>query len=94
MSKKRNKAMCHSTKQRLIEEYGTICMLCHKNFGKAITHHHIHPVYAGGGDNYDNGSLLCMRCQSVIHHYDYGTQDYTELTNKIKEYMRENSPLN
>lgn len=82
----RNKVMCQATKLQLINEYGTTCMLCLNDFGKAITHHHMKPVYAGGKDDYENGSLLCTQCQTRIHYYDYGTEEYARLTNQINEY--------
>ena len=82
----RDKTKCHETKQFLIERYGTTCMLCHNDFGKKITHHHMKPRYSGGSDDVDNGSLLCERCQNRIHHYDYGTQEYSDLTNEIEDY--------
>ena len=84
MSKRvRNKTMCHATKERLIALNGTRCMLCRKDFGNAITHHHLIPVSTNGKDDYENGSLLCSDCQVRIHRFDYGSFEYTELTTII-----------
>jgi len=85
----RNKAMCHATKVKLIEEYGYFCFICGR-YDKEVQHHHCIPRYAGGSDNYENGSLICDQHHKHLHLYDYGTQEYTEIQNTINEYKQNN----
>lgn len=88
MSKKRNKAMCHATKRRLIEEYGYYCFICGR-YDKNVQHHHIIPRYSGGSDGYENGSLTCDRDHKILHQFDYGTAPYTAYINIINNYKQQ-----
>lgn len=88
---KRNKSMCRQTKEALIRQFGTTCMLCEKDVGYKITHHHIIPHSEGGTDDYANGSLLCETCQQRIHRNSYATPEYTAMTIKIRSYKNKRS---
>lgn len=66
-----------AAKYELIANAGTRCMLCGRECGSYITWHHIKPRYAGGTDSYENASLLCECCHPIIHHYTWGSSEYT-----------------
>ena len=87
MSKKRNKAMCHATKQRLIEEYGYYCFICGR-YDKNVQHHHILWHSLGGSDNYENGSLLCDFCHVCLHGYEYTSKEVQQFNNLITKYKQ------
>lgn len=72
-----------ATKQAIIQNAGTRCMLCGKNVGKQITWHHIQPRYAGGTDNYSNASLICPHCHPIIHRYLWESPEYMYYTRII-----------
>lgn len=72
-----------ATKQKIVENAGTHCMLCGKDVGKHITWHHIKPRYAGGTDDYSNASLLCASCHAIIHDYLWESPEYMYYTRII-----------
>ena len=71
------------TKQQIIDNAGTRCMLCGHDVGHAITWHHMQPRYAGGTNAYENASLLCERCHRFIHIYLWESLEYTYYTRII-----------
>lgn len=71
------------TKQEMIQDAGTRCMLCGKDAGKQITWHHMQPRYAGGTDSYSNASLLCPHCHPIIHIYLWESPEYMYYTRII-----------
>lgn len=84
MSKKHKGApVNHAIKYQLIALAGTRCMYCGKDVGNKITWHHLKPRYAGGTDTIENSSLLCEICHRVIHHHQWGSEEYTRLTKVI-----------
>lgn len=76
-------SMRSETRKRLIEEFDCWCMLCKKFFGAAITHHHIIWKSQGGDDSYENGSLLCAKCQTMIHSFLYDSPEVERLNEII-----------
>ena len=83
MSKKKKKMRNRSVKQCLIAIAGTRCMCCGRDVGSEITWHHLKPRYAGGQDTIENASLLCANCHAHIHKFQWGTEEYIELTKEI-----------
>ena len=71
------------TKQKMIQNAGTRCMLCGRDVGRLITWHHIQPKYAGGTDSYLNASLLCEHCHCIIHLYLWESPEYMYYTRVI-----------
>lgn len=77
------------TKCDLILRYGTKCMLCGEDVGLTIQWHHVTPKYYFKREGLEidnsinNGSLLCPNCHTKIHKYQYGSKEYTKLTNEI-----------
>lgn len=64
---------------------GTRCMYCGRDVGSEITWHHLKPRYTGGQDTIENASLLCANCHTHIHKFQWGTNEYMQLTKKILE---------
>lgn len=59
-------------------------MICGEFQGVHIEHHHIKPRSFGGANDYANGALLCSRCHTIVHKYEYGSCQYELLTKLIK----------
>lgn len=72
-----------SAKYEILCLAGTRCMFCGEDVGSEITWHHLKPRYAGGTDTLDNSSLLCGCCHRIIHQYEWGTSEYTQMTKII-----------
>lgn len=76
-------------KQILSKLYGSRCMLCERTLQKKYrTYHHIVPKSISKDDKYTNGCILCEQCQQIIHTFEYGTEGYTKLTEKIYKHMK------
>ena len=74
---KRNKGKIRANKRKLIENYGCKCMLCNRTIAREnITYHHIIPLYAGGDNEFVNGSLLCTECHTNLHRHDFQSSFY------------------
>ena len=83
--KKNQQPRNRTVKQCLIALAGTRCMCCGRDVGSEITWHHVKPRYAGGQDTIENASLLCANCHAHIHKYQWGTEEYLQLTKIILE---------
>ena len=71
-------------KEVLRSLYGNRCMLCERILQrKKQTFHHRIPLKNGGKNSTEMGCILCMECQMIIHAFEYGTEAYTKLDNKI-----------
>lgn len=90
MSRKKNRRnIDRSVKYAMICLAGTRCMYCGEDFGSEITWHHLKPRYAGGKDTLENASLLCSNCHCHIHKFQWGTNAYRRLTEKILQNREE-----
>lgn len=76
--------MIPKIKIKLMKINGKKCMICGERPSSPIEHHHLIPRSAGGKNDYENGSLLCARCHSIVHKYEYGSCQYELLTKLIK----------
>lgn len=75
-------------KQVLRQRYGNICMLCERTLKKdKQSFHHRVPKSHGGKGSIENGTILCMQCQRIIHTFEYGTEPYEKLDKVIKKNM-------
>lgn len=87
---KRNKNKCRHNKRALLRIYGKRCMICGQELkDNEITYHHIKPLYAGGDNEIENGSILGENCcHKMIHLYEYGTKKYTKYTIEIEKFKK------
>ena len=75
-------------KQSLRNRYGNRCMLCQRVLQKKKqSYHHRVPKSHGGRGTFENGTILCMECQRIIHLFDYGTEAYEKLDHVIQKNM-------
>jgi predicted restriction endonuclease len=75
-------------KQVLRQQYGNRCMLCERVLQKKKqSYHHRQPKSCGGKGSIDNGVILCMECQHIIHLFEYGTEPYAKLDTLIAKNM-------
>ena len=75
-------------KQALRQRYGNRCMLCERVLQKhKQSYHHRQPKSCGGRGTIENGTILCMQCQQIIHQFEYGTEAYTKLDALIAKNM-------
>lgn len=88
-------------KSVMIRDKG-ICQCCKKGgpqFADILDYHHIIPVFLGGTDTADNGTMLCVACHRLVHLYSTGDlvidnalleDDYHSLSaDKQEEYENE-----
>ena len=76
-------------KQVLRQRYGNFCMLCERSLKKdKQSYHHRQPKSCGGSASIENGTILCMQCQRIIHQFEYGTEAYEKLDNLIEKNMK------
>lgn len=76
-------------KKVLRQRYGNICMLCERTLKKEKqSYHHRVPKSAGGKGSIENGAIICMQCQRIIHVFDYGTEAYAKLDQVIESNMK------
>jgi 5-methylcytosine-specific restriction endonuclease McrA len=75
-------------KQVRRQRYGNRCMLCERVLQKKKqSYHHRRPKSCGGSASIENGAILCMQCQCIIHQFEYGTEAYEKLDNLIEKNM-------
>jgi 5-methylcytosine-specific restriction endonuclease McrA len=75
-------------KQVLRQRHGNICMLCERTLKKEKqSYHHRVPKAHGGKASIENGTILCMQCQRIIHTFEYGTEAYEKLDQVIQKNM-------
>ena len=88
-------------KSVMIRDKG-ICQCCKKGgpqFADILDYHHVIPVFLGGTDTADNGTMLCVACHRLVHLYSTGDltidkalleDDYESLSDEKKaEYENE-----
>lgn len=76
--------------QKLVlrQRYGNFCMLCERVLRKdKQSYHHRVPKSNGGQGSVENGAILCMQCQRIIHTFQYGTEAYQKLDDTIAKNM-------
>ena len=74
-------------KKVLRQRYGNRCMMCERILKKEKqSYHHRVPKSCGGKGSIENGAILCMQCQKIIHIFEYNTEPY----NKIDEVIQKN----
>lgn len=75
-------------KQVLRQRYGNRCMLCERVLQKKKqSYHHRCPKSCGGRGTIENGTILCMECQRIIHLFEYGTEPYERIDKVIEKNM-------
>lgn len=73
-----------ASKLELLKQYGKYCMLCRRKLKlEECTFHHIIPKQNGGESSFENGSILCRQCHSVIHLFKYEDDAYKKITKRI-----------
>lgn len=70
------KGVSRRKKQMMRDRYGNNCFMCKslESNENILECHHIVPVSEGGSDNFENLSLLCRKCHSLVH--DGGWENY------------------
>lgn len=75
-------------KQVLRQRHGNFCMMCERVLQKnKQSYHHRVPKSSGGKGSIENGAILCMQCQRIIHTFEYGTEAYRQLDLVIAKNM-------
>lgn len=75
-------------KQVLRKKYGNKCMLCERVLKKdKQSYHHRQPKACDGRSTIENGAIICMQCQRIIHTFEYGTEAYKMLDDVISKNM-------
>ena len=75
-------------KQVLRQRYGNKCMLCERVLKKdKQSYHHRQPKASGGRGTIENGAIICMQCQRIIHLFEYDTEAYKTLDELIEKNM-------
>ena len=83
--KKRNRPSTRPMKEKLFVIYGTVCMVCEKQFSKnQLQLHHIEKWEHTHTTTFEQSSLVCDTCHKDIN--------YNERNNK-KEYVRVNQQI-
>lgn len=54
-------------RERILNIFSRRCQVCGLNVTELLEIHHLFPISKGGGNEWDNLSLLCPTCHKALH---------------------------
>lgn len=64
---KRLRSEIQSNRKRILNVFKNKCQVCGLNVDELLEIHHLFPISKGGGNEWDNLSVLCPTCHKALH---------------------------
>lgn len=64
---KRLRDEIQNNRSKILRVFGNQCQVCKLEVVEFLEIHHLYPIAKGGGNEWDNLSVLCPTCHKAIH---------------------------
>jgi hypothetical protein len=87
----RNKELQEKVKQQLFEQFGFICMICHRHLSRhELQLHHIVKHEVSHTTTFEQSGIVCAYCHQEINYCElHNKQMYKELNDMIIKFKSE-----